>query len=108
MDEQAAPAMKNSVLYKMVYHRFAELFGSRPAVDRVRQVKLPKVGPELESLGGSDGCVCILANRGPIEEAFTSENWLVRVYQVKEPDFLGRSFKDAIAFDKSANLKLPY
>lgn len=52
MDEGAAPAMKNSVLYKMVYHRFADLFGSRPAVDRVRQVKLPKVGPELESLGG--------------------------------------------------------
>ncbi|TIB60058.1 hypothetical protein E3P78_03306 [Wallemia ichthyophaga] len=88
MDEGAAPAMKNSVLYKMVYHRFAELFGSRPAVDRVRQIQLPKKGPQLESL----------------EEAFTSENWLVRIYQVKQPDFLGRSFKDAIAFEKAARI----
>ncbi|TIC40208.1 STT3 subunit of Oligosaccharyl transferase [Wallemia mellicola] len=84
MDEGAAPAMKNSLLYKMVYHKFADLFGSRPAVDRVRQVKLPKVGPELDSL----------------DEAFTSENWLVRIYEVKEPDFLGRSFKDAKAFNE--------
>lgn len=42
------------------------------------------------------------------EEAFTSENWLVRIYQVKEPDFLGRSFKDAIAFDQSAGMKTTF
>ena len=82
MDETASDTMKNSVLYKMIYHRFAELFGSRPAVDRVRQTRLPKNGPELDSL----------------EEAFTSENWLVRIYEVKKPDLLGRPFKAANQF----------
>jgi dolichyl-diphosphooligosaccharide--protein glycosyltransferase len=33
-----------------------------------------------------------------LEEAFTSENWIVRVYKVKEEDFLGRNHKDAKAF----------
>ena len=33
-----------------------------------------------------------------LEEAFTSENWLVRIYQVKKEDLLGRDLKSANAF----------
>jgi dolichyl-diphosphooligosaccharide--protein glycosyltransferase len=33
-----------------------------------------------------------------LEEAFTSENWLVRIYQVKKEDSLGRDLKSANAF----------
>lgn len=40
-----------------------------------------------------------------IDEAFTSENWLVRIYQVKKEDILGRSLKAANAFDAGKRLK---
>lgn len=32
------------------------------------------------------------------DEAFTSENWIVRIYQVKKPDVLGRPLPSANAF----------
>ena len=43
--------------------RFAELFGGTQASDRVRGQPLPKVGPTLDYL----------------DEAFTSENWIVSI-----------------------------
>ena len=46
------------------YYRFAELYGSNQAVDRVRQQQLPKVGPTLDYL----------------DEAFTSENWIASLF----------------------------
>ncbi|THH17449.1 hypothetical protein EW146_g3357 [Bondarzewia mesenterica] len=82
VDDQASPAMKNSLMYKMSYYRFAELFGGQQAVDRVRGQNMPKTGPTLDYL----------------EEAFTSENWIVRIYQVKREDPLGRDLKAANAF----------
>jgi hypothetical protein len=42
--------------------RFAELYGGNTATDRVRQQQLPRQGPTLDYL----------------DEAFTSENWIVR------------------------------
>ena len=33
-----------------------------------------------------------------LDEAFTSENWIVRIYQVKKEDQLGRDLKHANAF----------
>ncbi|KAA1470142.1 Oligosaccharyl transferase STT3 subunit [Dentipellis sp. KUC8613] len=82
VDDQASPAMRNSLMYKMSYYRYAELFGGGNAVDRVRGQTMPKVGPRLDYL----------------EEAFTSENWIVRIYQVKKEDPLGRDLKTASAF----------
>ncbi|KAF9974055.1 oligosaccharyl transferase stt3 subunit [Actinomortierella ambigua] len=84
VDENATPAMKNSIMYKMSYYRFAELFGGQGGYDRVRGARLPAQGPQLNVL----------------EEAFTSENWLVRIYKVKDLDNLGRDLKDATAFDQ--------
>ncbi|KAF7728651.1 oligosaccharyl transferase stt3 subunit [Apophysomyces ossiformis] len=83
VDDMASPAMKNSLMYKMSYYRFNELFGGQPPMDRVRQQRLPLQGPELNVL----------------EEAFTSENWIVRIYKVKDYDNLGRTHKDAIDFE---------
>ena len=37
-----------------------------------------------------------------IEEAFTSENWIIRIYKVKDLDFVGRDHTNAIAFEKGS------
>ncbi|RPD58951.1 oligosaccharyl transferase STT3 subunit [Lentinus tigrinus ALCF2SS1-7] len=89
VDDQAAPAMKNSLMYKMSYYRFAELYGGNSAVDRVRGQQVPKTGPTLDYL----------------DEAFTSENWIVRIYQVKKEDLLGRDLKTANSFDQGKKRK---
>lgn len=83
VDDQASPAMRNSLMYKMSYYRFNELFGGQQPFDRVRQQRLPAQSPELSVL----------------TEAFTSENWIVRIYKVKDLDNLGRSHKAAAAFE---------
>jgi dolichyl-diphosphooligosaccharide--protein glycosyltransferase len=80
--ERASPTMRNSLMYKMSYYRYAELFGNQPAMDRVRNEPVPAVGPTLDYL----------------DEAFTSENWIVRIFEVKKEDLLGRDLKSANAF----------
>lgn len=55
----------------------------------MRGQKLPNVGPTLDTL----------------DEAFTSENWIVRIYQVKKEDPLGRELKAANAFEAGRRLK---
>jgi dolichyl-diphosphooligosaccharide--protein glycosyltransferase len=57
-------------------------------VDRVRNQHAPK-NIELDYL----------------DEAFTSENWIVRIYQVKKEDMLGRDLKSANAFEKGKKRK---
>jgi len=89
VDDQASPAMRNSLMYKMSYYRFNELFGSGQAIDRVRNQRMPTTGPTLDYL----------------EEAFTSENWIVRIYQVKKEDILGRDLKSANAFGEGKKRK---
>ena len=39
------------------------------------------------------------------DEAFTSENWIVRIYQVKKEDPLGRDLKSANAFSEGKKRK---
>ena len=41
----------------------------------------------------------------PTEEAFTSENWIVRIYQVKKEDPLGRDLRSANAFAQGKKKK---
>ncbi|KUM62622.1 hypothetical protein ACN42_g4468 [Penicillium freii] len=89
VDEEATPAMKNSLMYKMSYHNYQSLFPAGQAMDRVRGTKLPKESPQLNTL----------------EEAFTSENWIVRLYKVKDLDNLGRDHSNAVAFDKGLKRK---
>lgn len=75
VDDQASKTMQESLMYKMSYYRYPELFSGRDAFDRVRNQAIPvSQSPELNVL----------------EEAFTSENWIVRIYKVKKDDNLGR------------------
>ncbi|GJN89053.1 hypothetical protein Rhopal_002027-T1 [Rhodotorula paludigena] len=82
VDDQASETMKNSLMYKMSYYRFNELYGGGPAQDRVRGQTIPPTPIKLDTL----------------EEAFTSENWIVRIYAVKKEDTLGRDHRSANAF----------
>ena len=73
----------------MSYHNYLNLYPAGQAVDRVRNSRLPSTNPELNSL----------------EEAFTSENWIVRIYKVKDLDNVGRDHASAVAFDKGHKKK---
>jgi len=84
-------------------------------VDRVRNQKVPQPGPTLDTLGECFDKILDKADL-PADEAFTSENWIVRIYevssyfphntdmhsdiraQVKRPDVLGRPLPSANAF----------
>lgn len=81
--------MRNSLMYKMSYYNFNSLFPAGQAQDRVRGSKLPATGPELNVL----------------EEAFTSENWIIRIYKVKQPDNLGRTLHEATSFERGNKRK---
>ncbi|KAJ9297646.1 CAZyme family GT66 [Paecilomyces variotii] len=89
VDDQATPAMRNSLMYKMSYYNFNSLFPAGQAQDRVRGVRLPAEGPQLTT----------------VEEAFTSENWIIRIYKVKDLDNFGRDHNNAVAFDKGHKKK---
>ncbi|KAE9983297.1 oligosaccharyl transferase stt3 subunit [Venturia inaequalis] len=89
VDDEATPTMKNSLMYKMSYYNFNALFPAGQAQDRVRGSKLPAQGPELST----------------IEEAFTSENWIIRIYKVKDLDNFGRDHSNAVAFEKGHKKK---
>lgn len=68
----APPAMVNSLMYKMSYYRFAEVAidPRMPAgFDRARNSEIGVKNIQLTHL----------------EEAFTSEHWIVRIYKVKKP-----------------------
>ncbi|KXT18992.1 hypothetical protein AC579_8771 [Pseudocercospora musae] len=89
VDDEATPTMRNSLMYKMSYYNYNTLFPAGQATDRVRGSKLPAAGPELSTL----------------EEAFTSENWIIRIYKVKDYDNLGRTHQDATSFEKGNKRK---
>ena len=82
--EKATTTMKNSLMYKMSYYRFTELYGKGPGRDQVRQEDIPPTPIKLTS----------------IDEAYTTENMLVRIYQVKKPDNIGRPLKVASTFGR--------
>ncbi|CAL8103791.1 unnamed protein product [Calicophoron daubneyi] len=72
VDKAATPTMLNCLMYKLSYYRFGEvhLDMHRPAgFDRTRGVEIGRKNIKLDYL----------------EEAFTSEHWLVRIYRVKPP-----------------------
>jgi len=64
-----APALLNCVAYKLCYYRFGEMhteYGKPPGYDRARSREIGKKNFELTTM----------------EEAFTSEHWIVRIYKV--------------------------
>ncbi|KAF2099571.1 putative oligosaccharyl transferase subunit [Rhizodiscina lignyota] len=91
VDDEATPTMRNSLMYKMSYYNFNTLFPAGQATDRVRGSRLPAEGPQLTT----------------VEEAFTSENWIIRIYKVKDLDNFGRDHASAVAFDKGSKKRKP-
>lgn len=71
VDSAGSPILLNCLMYKMCYYRFGEMqldFRSPSGFDRTRNVEIGNKNFQLEHL----------------EEAFTSEHWLVRIYRVKD------------------------
>ncbi|VDD76915.1 unnamed protein product [Mesocestoides corti] len=71
VDKEGSPTFLNCLLYKMSYYRFWEKYTSSnhpPGYDRVRNAIIGNKDFELTTL----------------EEAFTTENWIVRIYRVKK------------------------
>jgi dolichyl-diphosphooligosaccharide---protein glycosyltransferase len=73
----------------MSYYNFNTMFPAGQAADRVRGVRLPDEGPVINT----------------IEEAYTTENWIIRIYKVKDLDNIGRDHAAAAAFDRGQKKK---
>ena len=50
VDKDATVTMKESLMYKMSYYRFAEMYGNQEAVDRVRGAVIPKTPIKLHTI----------------------------------------------------------
>ena len=73
IDQYASPKTVDSILYKTVYHGMSALGGPN-MIDNVRQTPIADPNPKLSVL----------------EEVYSSERFIVRIYKVKNPDTLGR------------------
>lgn len=71
VDREGSPILLNCLMYKMCYYRFGSVYteaGKPPGYDRVRNAEIGNKDFELDVL----------------EEAYTTEHWLVRIYKVKD------------------------
>ncbi|KAK9513066.1 hypothetical protein O3M35_001340 [Rhynocoris fuscipes] len=71
VDKEGSQTLLNSLMYKMCYYRFGQVYsegGKPPGYDRVRGAEIGNKDFELDVL----------------EEAYTTEHWLVRIYKVKQ------------------------
>ncbi|XP_050099598.1 dolichyl-diphosphooligosaccharide--protein glycosyltransferase subunit STT3A [Anopheles aquasalis] len=71
IDKEGSPTLLNCLMYKMCYYRFGQVYtegGKAPGYDRVRGAEIGNKDFELDVL----------------EEAYTTEHWLVRIYKVKD------------------------
>lgn len=79
IDKHGSKTMLNSMMYRMCYYRFGEVYteqGKPQGWDRVRDAEI----------GSKDFALSVL------EEAYTTEHWLVRIYKVKDPNNRGSTF----------------
>merc|ERR1711936_1065043 len=71
VDKEGSSTLLNCLMYKMCYYRFGSVYteGGKPTgYDRVRNTEIGNKDFELDVL----------------EEAYTTEHWLVRIYKVKD------------------------
>jgi len=71
VDGEGSDTLKNCLMYKMCYYRFGQVYtegGKPPGYDRVRNAEIGNKDFELDTM----------------EEAYTSEHWIVRIYKVKD------------------------
>jgi dolichyl-diphosphooligosaccharide--protein glycosyltransferase len=72
IDRYGSDKMLNCLMYKLCYYRFGQVYteqGQPQGYDRVRNVEIGTKNFELEHL----------------EEAYTTQHWLVRIYRVLPP-----------------------
>merc|ERR1712025_1500209 len=77
VDSEGRPTLLNCLMYKLSYYRFGDLkldYHTTAGFDRTRNAVIGNKDIDLTYL----------------EEAFTSEHWLVRIYRVKKPDEFNR------------------
>ncbi|KAK2720009.1 dolichyl-diphosphooligosaccharide--protein glycosyltransferase subunit STT3A-like [Artemia franciscana] len=70
IDREGSSTMLNSLMYKLCYYKFGSMYtegGRPPGFDRVRNSEIGNKDFELSTL----------------EEAYTTEHWLVRIYRRK-------------------------
>ena len=71
VDSEGSPTLHNCLMYKLCYYRFGQLYteGGKPSgYDRVRHAEIGNKDFELDV----------------VEEAYTTEHWVVRIYKVKD------------------------
>jgi dolichyl-diphosphooligosaccharide--protein glycosyltransferase len=71
IDKEGSPTLLNCLMYKMCYYRFGSVYteqGKPTGYDRVRNAEIGNKDFELDVL----------------EEAYTTEHWLVRIFKVKD------------------------
>ncbi|EDO46343.1 predicted protein [Nematostella vectensis] len=76
VDREGSQTLLNCLMYKMCYYRFGSVYteqGKPTGYDRVRNAEIGNKEFELDVL----------------EEAYTTEHWLVRIYKVKDLDNRG-------------------
>ncbi|RNA39771.1 dolichyl-diphosphooligosaccharide-- glycosyltransferase subunit STT3A [Brachionus plicatilis] len=77
VDKDGAPKLLNCLMYKLSYYRFGQVYteGDKPpGYDRVRNAEIGNKNFELSKL----------------EEAYTTEHWMVRIYKVKDLENRGQ------------------
>lgn len=83
LDDSASETLKESLMYKLSFYGFTDIAGPG-AQDRARHTPGPSKNPVFTTF----------------EEAFSTENWIVRIYKVKKDDPLGRSHFEDSAFNR--------
>jgi len=71
VDSEGSETLKNCMMYKMCYYRFGQVYTEQnkpTGYDRVRDVEIGNKDFELDVL----------------DEAYTTEHWIVRIYKVKD------------------------
>lgn len=79
VDREGSPTLLNCLMYKLCYYRFGQVYteqGKPTGYDRVRNVEIGNKDFEL----------------GVLEEAYTTEHWIVRIYKVKKPENRGNEY----------------
>jgi len=77
VDKEGAPKLLDCLMYKLSYYKFGQVYTDSekpPGYDRVRNSEIGNKNFELSKL----------------EEAYTTEHWMVRIFKVKDLDNRGQ------------------
>lgn len=93
VDEHMGKGLRDSIMYRMSYYRFADvgpLMGMPRGYDRVRQVEIGLQDFELHYF----------------EEVYTSEHWMMRIYRVKDKPNVDAGLRNPYRSSKKTSRKV--